>query len=51
MADIEWDQDHDWLSSHELVDVDELLKNLEQFKSGPSVHRNRKNVQYKRLNE
>ena len=51
VADIEWDQGHDWSPSRELFDVDALLLKLEQFKSRPSVHRNRRNIQYEQLNE
>ena len=51
VADIEWDQGHDLSPSHELFNVDALLLNLEQFKSRPSVNRNRRNIQYEQLNK
>ena len=40
VADIEWDQSHDWSPSHELFNVGALLLKFEQFKSRSSVHRN-----------
>ena len=51
VADIEWDQDHNWSPSCGLFDVDELLLKLEQFIRRPSVHRNRRNIKNEHLNE